>query len=648
MRNLIPSRAASCKSKIFSAFAVASVFCASGAGASDTLPLTLDECPLSQTQFNSWFQGGTASLNGIVNPANSITFNGNSNCDFYKWSEQMWLWATSPAPPEYGAGGRVFMSSVFYNVSPPNPSANNMRTMTPNAVGFVPFNNPVIFQGGNQMLQIMNDMEGVQHQIFVAPVATDGNSMIKNNEGQLVEIGHIDATKGGKAVFYDTANTKIKATVRVSYDLLPPAITGPLDALAAAEATTHGMKKAVIKAELVKSLMDNLVREPLVEQFVTGQARAITFVSLQNHIAKAEVGQAFTQGVLITQTNQLVYYNIDVNDVYAYYLTGRKRTASPMLAPPYALPDTASFPTSQGELNAVQSAFSKTFADGNALAMELKTSWVNAASLPDPQNYILRTVNVPVYNTANPTDWPQTGTQNVQLALLGMHLVGSTSGHREMIWGTYEHVNNSPRARFNYLDPSNGQHLAALNTGPNSPPWLLYDPNSGVCPGPTTSTCNVAQATLASNGHIVGSPVGPSNVIRTMAFGAVFNQVPNPLVQSPGNSNDEVIALNNHVHGMLPGDIRSNYVFTGATWTILGGLVGQRFIGPNSGNQVGTSALSNSTLETFVQGPNAIFGNAPNNNPNPSNCLQCHKNAATATFNTTDVSRVFRSISPLF
>ena len=66
--------------------------------ATDTLPQTLDECPLSQTEFNGWFQSGTATPNGIVKPANSIAFFPNSNCDFYKWSEQMWLWVTSPAP----------------------------------------------------------------------------------------------------------------------------------------------------------------------------------------------------------------------------------------------------------------------------------------------------------------------------------------------------------------------------------------------------------------------------------------------------------------------------------------------------------------------------------------------------------------------
>jgi hypothetical protein len=158
-------------------------------------------------------------------------------------------------------------------------------------------------------------------------------------------------------------------------------------------------------------------------------------------------------------------------------------------------------------------------------------------------------------------------------------------------------------------------------------------------------------------GNIVGAPIGPSNVMRTMAFGAAFNQTPNPLVGAPGNSNDEVISLNNHVHSMLPGDVRSNYVFTGSTWTILGGVVGDRFVQvppPPTGNQVGTNTLSDASMESFLQGPFAVFGPPPSENPSPINCLDCHKNAGTAssippvTFNTTDVSRIFNSISPLF
>src|SRR5947209_1720043 len=64
-----------------------------------------------------WFQSGSVSLNGAVNPANSLNLNTSNNCNFYLWSEQMFLWMTSPASSMYGGNGRVFQSPVFYGVT---------------------------------------------------------------------------------------------------------------------------------------------------------------------------------------------------------------------------------------------------------------------------------------------------------------------------------------------------------------------------------------------------------------------------------------------------------------------------------------------------------------------------------------------------
>lgn len=72
---------------------------------------------------------------------------------------------------------------------------------------------------------------------------------------------------------------------------------------------------------------------------------------------------------------------------------------------------------------------------------------------------------------------------------------------------------------------------------------------------------------------------------------------------------------------MLPsGDVRKNYMFTGATWTKFGAA-------PIEGNEVGTNKMANSTMETYQQG---------------GNCFDCH------TSNTTSVSHVFGPLKPLF
>ena len=41
-------------------------------------------CTVSESEFNSWFKTGKVSENGLVMPANSVTFPHNNNCDFYK------------------------------------------------------------------------------------------------------------------------------------------------------------------------------------------------------------------------------------------------------------------------------------------------------------------------------------------------------------------------------------------------------------------------------------------------------------------------------------------------------------------------------------------------------------------------------------
>src|SRR6266404_2758075 len=92
-------------------------------------------CTVPAPTFATWFVSGSVTPNGSVNPANSVMFAPNSNCSFYQWSEQMFLWVNSPAPPTYGGGGgRVFDSPVFFDIS--DLSASNTRTFIPHTAGF--------------------------------------------------------------------------------------------------------------------------------------------------------------------------------------------------------------------------------------------------------------------------------------------------------------------------------------------------------------------------------------------------------------------------------------------------------------------------------------------------------------------------------
>jgi len=50
-----------------------------------TLPTDpLATCAVGNSEIAGWFQSGTVVTDGVVNPANSVTFSNNPNCDFYK------------------------------------------------------------------------------------------------------------------------------------------------------------------------------------------------------------------------------------------------------------------------------------------------------------------------------------------------------------------------------------------------------------------------------------------------------------------------------------------------------------------------------------------------------------------------------------
>jgi hypothetical protein len=159
-----------------------------------------------------------------------------------------------------------------------------------------------------------------------------------------------------------------------------------------------------------------------------------------------------------------------------------------------------------------------------------------------------------------------------------------------MVWATFEHVSNTPPATYSYNSTS-GPKTVAQNT---SGTWLFSAPGS-------TGPFNVAHMSLSGPaGNIQSSgafTISPSDTLRSDPWG---------IDGSNASSNTEVISMNSHVRGMMAsGDIRGNYIMTGATWTPFGSPPS----GPTPG--VGTNRLANSTMETYQQGV--------------SNCFSCHQ-----------------------
>jgi hypothetical protein len=548
----------------------------------------MDSCPLPAATFAGWFQSGSVSLNGAVNPANSLNFLA-PNCGFYQWSEQMFLWLTSPAPSAYGGGAHIFDSPAFFDVSPPDASGN--RTFLAHTPGLIHAFPLRAAQRGPHRLPVVIDRSG--KLLEFNPPDPKLKALVRDPSGKLVEIAHA-RLENGRTVLLDQEGKVIQAQHT-------------------ATATSVAEQKRMKNAPMVRE-------SPLVQKFLIDGIPIFIDPSLA--VIDVEQGQADGAGVLEAQTTangSLVYYATMVNDVYAYFLTGVKDGAITTTTP-------NQFPTTQADLNAT-TAFAMAhgkpnppFPDPNALAIEVKSSWVVAAGLPNLSSYVTMTATIPTYNQG-PNLWTPAPQQTVQLALVGIHVVGSTAGHPEMVWATFEHVGNTPVASYSYCtalpcsSSTNGLQTVSQNTMGT---WLFAANGSGgpfniehmSFTGPPSN--NIQSACLPNTSCTPGTatgtfPISPSDTMRLEPWG----------LDGSGNpfSNTEVISTNAHVRGMLAsGDIRGNYVMTGATWTI-----------PGTFTQVGTNKLSNTTMETYHQG---------------LNCFDCHQGNMTS-FDPNGLSHIF-------
>jgi hypothetical protein len=295
-------------------------------------------------------------------------------------------------------------------------------------------------------------------------------------------------------------------------------------------------------------------------------------------------GQAGGGDTVLSLNGSLVYFGVHANDVYAWFNTAVSNKALPANAP---------FPSSQAELSAVlayAAANGAVLADGNALALELKTAWVDAATVPNPAEYVTIDASVPNYVKTSSTLWTinaQAPTVAKTLALVGIHIVGAVQGHPEMVWATFEHRRNAPDNSF-FFNTLTGR---TVQVPYNSTGTWSFMSSGGVQAGAL-----VAQMTIdPKTGNVVATPgntIRQNNVYRVNPWGNA------PTVASAGN-NSQLISLNLDVITMLGlvGDVRANYTQVGAVWTNDGSIPS----GPTSPALRGSLLLANTTMETYHQ-----------------------------------------------
>lgn len=333
-------------------------------------------------------------------------------------------------------------------------------------------------------------------------------------------------------------------------------------------------------------------------------------------------GQAgVVSGVLMSQPpsvrddGSLVYYGIHVNDVMAYMASGVNSKE---------LTDVLTFPTTSSERDAIvnyaKQAYGADIADGDSLAMELKSSWIKADDSMDLTKFITIKSDIPKYVKESDERWTWDGTaqeEGVTLACVGYHLVGSTADHPEMVWATFEHTDNAPDANYYYFAESGDEPVLQKNWNDDGTPiqtaWLFMDGKSK-----EQSTNQMLMELKGAN--ILATPghtIGPGNTSRTHPWG-------NSPEKSHAANNTAIISINSSVASQLAdGDVRGNYFLVGATWTE-NGVPG---VGLQIPEVAGSLKLANTTMETYFQ-----F----------KNCFDCHNGGKLS-----GLSHIFGGIQPL-
>ena len=344
-----------------------------------------------------------------------------------------------------------------------------------------------------------------------------------------------------------------------------------------------------------------------------------------------ELAQAGSSGVLMSQQESLVYYGVHVNQLYAFFLTGQKNGQISATVFPRNSQDEATV------VNYARNAFPGVpVLDSEGLAIELKTSWVDAATVPDRSQFFTMEAVIPTFSHDSNTKWTESGPETVELALVGLHVVGTVQNHPEFVWITYEHILNAPDADYYYYNSKNEVTEQGYDS---SGQFLFIATNSPESPA-NVECMKVSGKTIVATSSCAGGIV-PSNTVRTYPWGSLASSTDTAVV----TNNPLLLSINDSIRSQLiPGDVRANYIQTGGIWTSAPSATSDAPI-PNttkipppydpSGSQLrGSLHAFNATMETYTQG---------------THCFSCHAltTSATNSFGAFQLSHIYSQIVPL-
>lgn len=215
-----------------------------------------------------------------------------------------------------------------------------------------------------------------------------------------------------------------------------------------------------------------------------------------------------------------------------------------------------------------------------------KGAYTTQAEVP-----VLETVSIPGNVTIRPVPGKFV---TVTVALVGLHVVGYTDNHPEFLWGTFEHVENSPETPDNTFSTS----------GSSPKHYTFYKAH-----------------TPYTNVNIAVTPPQLKLNAKTQKLTPITNVV---LENQTGGENQpngvgNILTLNTQAETFLknlktPQSAFGSYKLVGTVWM----LPNSYNLSSNQTNAVGSVNLANATAETFVQ--------QAKNTPMSQvlNCFLCH------------------------
>jgi hypothetical protein len=252
-------------------------------------------------------------------------------------------------------------------------------------------------------------------------------------------------------------------------------------------------------------------------------------------------------------------------------------------------------------------------------SIELKTSWILASSL-DPTEIGKYYITKGKFRTSGKT---------VQIALIGMHIIGRVINHPEFIWATFEHADLAPYATWpvNFEQDSTPDPKQVLSHR-NSLFYKARLPLDSCSVRPYSATHpNPPKNTFRSTYHLYKNGTQPQYKNMILREQDSINQV-------------NIQSINAIVLTQLKNEKGpwQYYEYVGAVW--IDPMVSK--LQPGDGNiggldrkhLRGSRANTNITMETFAQldwsfpNPQAI----DNGNTNPMNSMNCFGCHATANF----------------